>query len=130
MSKYLIIDGVEYKVHIAEIKRRADILDKFAYRSEDGNLHREVIGTYHNYDLQIGTEHNKALYNRLFDVLSEPTAYHEVSLPHDGVTYKAYCSSVQDVVLRVEDDGTLYKGLSCKFTAIEPRRRPSRNASI
>lgn len=130
MSKYLIIDGVEYKVHIAELKRRADILDKFAYRSEDGNLHREVIGTYHNYDLQIGTEHNKELYNRLFDVLSEPTAYHTVCLPHDEVTYKAYCSSVQDTILRVEEDGTLYKGLSCKFTAIEPRRRPSRNASI
>lgn len=130
MSKYLIIDGKEYPVALAEVKRRADILDKYAYRSEDGNLHREVIGTYHNYDLQIGITHDKALYNELFDVLSEPTAYHEVCLPHDGITYKAYCSSVNDTILRIESDGTLYKGLSCKFTAIEPRRRPTRNASI
>ena len=122
MSKYLIIDGVEYPVQIAELKRRANILDKYAYRSEDGILHREVIGTYYNYDLKVGIEHNKALYNQLFEVLSDPVDCHQVCLPHDGVSYKAYCSSVEDTVLRIENDGTLFKGLSCKFTAMEPRK--------
>ena len=125
MSKYLIIDGVEYQVALVEVKRRADILDKYAYRSEDGILHREVIGTYYNYDLQIGITHNKELYNRLFEVLSDPVASHLVVLPHDGVQYEAYCSSVNDTVLRIEENGALYKGLSCKFTAMKPRKTPS-----
>ena len=85
MARNIIIDGVEYPVKIATLKRRADILDKYAYRSEDGHLHREVIGTYYNYDLQIGIEHNRTLYNTLFEVLSNPVASHSVILPHDGV---------------------------------------------
>lgn len=124
MGKYLIIDKVEYPVALAEVKRKADILDKYAYRSEDGHLHREVIGTYYNYELKIGIEHNKELYNTLFEVLSAPVPSHEVCLPHDGVTYEAYCSSISDAVLRIEDDGTLYTGLSCKFTAMKPRKIP------
>ena len=125
MSKYLIIDGVEYKVHIAELKRRADILDKYAYRSEDGILHREVIGTYINYELKIGVEYDKELYNTLFDVLSAPVDYHTVSIPSDSVTFDGYFSSISDTILRIEDDGALYTGLSCKFTAMIPRRTPS-----
>ena len=126
MSKYLIIDGVEYQVALVEVKRRADILDKYAYRSEDGILHREVIGTYYNYDLQIGITHNKELYNTLFEVLSDPVPSHLIILPHDGVQYEAYCSSVNDAVLRIEEDGALFKGLSCKFTAMKPRKVPKR----
>lgn len=129
MSKFLIIDGTEYQVAITQLKRRADILDKYAYRSEDGELHREVIGTYHNYDLQIAC-YNRALYDTLFDVLSEPTAYHQVILPHDGIQFKAYFSSVQDQILLVDEEGTTYKGLSCKCTAMVPRRRPTRNAEV
>lgn len=129
MSKFLIIDGTEYPVAITQLKRRADILDKYAYRSEDGELHREVIGTYHNYDLQIAC-FNRHLYDTLFDVLSEPTAYHQVILPHDGIQFRAYFSSVQDEILLVDDEGTTYKGLSCKCTAMVPRRRPTRNAEV
>ena len=124
MSKYLIIDGVEYKVALVEVKRKADILDKYAYRSEDGILHREVIGTYYNYDLQIGIEHDKVLYNKLFEVLSDPVPSHSIILPHDGVQYDAYCSSISDSVLRIESNGALYTGLSCKFTAMKPRKIP------
>lgn len=129
MDRYLVIDGVEYPVMISELKRRADILDKYAYRSEDGHLHREVIGTYHNYDMKIACP-NRATYNQLFDVLSEPTAYHEVIFPHDGVQFKAYFSSVQDEVLLVDEYGAKYKGLSCKCTALIPRRTPTRRGEV
>lgn len=129
MAKYIVIDGREYPVMISELKRRADILDKYAYRSEDGHLHREVIGTYHNYDLKIVCP-DRTLYNELFDVLSEPTAYHSVIMPNDGVQFDAYFSSVQDEVLLVDDYGTKYKGLSCKCTAMIPRRTPTRNGEV
>ena len=129
MAKHIVIDGTEYPVAITQLKRRADILDKYAYRSEDGHLHREVIGTYHNYDMQIAC-FNRELYNKLFSVLSEPTAYHSVILPHDGVQFNAYFSSVQDEVVLVDDEGTKYKGLSCKCTAMIPRRPPTRNGEV
>jgi len=123
MSEFIIIDGTTYRVPIIELKRKADILDKYAYRSEDGNLHREVIGTYHNFTLKIGVVNDPVLYNTLFDVLSAPVDSHTVELPHDHVSFKGYFSSIQDEVVRIMPDGTKYKGLSCNLTAMMPRRR-------
>lgn len=123
MSEFLIIDGTTYRVPIVELKRKADILDKYAYRSEDGVLHREVIGTYHNYSLKIGTINDPVLYNTLFDVLSAPVACHTVELPHDHYSFKGYFSSVQDEISRLRPDGTKYKELTCNLTAMAPRRK-------
>ena len=117
------IDGTTYPVAIIKLQRKADILDKYAERSEDGVLHREVIGTYHNYTLNIGIVNDLDLYNTLFDVLSAPVASHVVELPHDHVAFDGYFSSVKDEIDRITDEGTRYKGLSCNLVAMEPRRR-------
>ena len=123
MSKYIIIDGTEYPVRITELKRKADILDKYAERSEDGNLHREVIGTYYNYTLKIGVKAGERnLYNTLFDVLSAPVPSHDIELPHDHIQFEAYFSSIQDGIRYVDDDGYDTDGLSCKLTCMKPRR--------
>ena len=125
MAKSIIIDGTAYPVRITELKRTADILDKYAERSEDGILHREVIGTYYNYQLKIGVGRNqRTLYNNLFDVLSAPVESHRVELPHDHVEFEGYFSSISDNILLVDDDGFDCTGLSCKLTAMKPRRTP------
>ena len=123
MSELLIIDGREYDVAVVELQRSADILDKTANRTEDGVLHREVIGTYYNYTMKIFTW-DMDLYEELFWVLSAPQASHVVELPNDHVRYEAYFSSIKDSVVRVyPEKNAKYKGLSCKLTAIRPRRR-------
>lgn len=123
MSKKIIIDGKEYDVAIVAMKRRADILDKSANRSEDGVLHREVIGTFYNYELRLYCRpQDMDTYNELWWVLSAPVASHVVELPHDHYSFDGYFSSIEDLVQRITDDGAIYKGLSCKLTAMRPRR--------
>ena len=122
MSKHIIIDGKEYNVAIVQLQRKADILDRYAERSEDGVLHREVIGTFINYALKIGTVNDIDLYEELFDVLSAPVASHMVELPNDHIRFEGYFSSIQDEVQLVRDDGTIYKNLVCRLTATRPRR--------
>ena len=124
-SKYLIVDGVEYKVPIIELKRSADILDLEANRDEDGVLHREVIGTYYNYTLNIGVINDPVLYETLWNVFSAPVASHMVELPHDHVRYEAYISSVSDNITLLTKTGYKAKGLAAKFTAVRPARTPS-----
>lgn len=121
-DNYIKIDGTTYRVAITSLKRKADILDKYAERTEDGILHREVIGTYHNYTLTIGVMNDLDLYNALFDVLSEPVESHIVELPHDHVAFEGYFSSVQDEIDRITEYGARYKGLNCNLVAISPRR--------
>lgn len=122
MAAQIIIDGKEYDVALTELKRKADILDKYAERSEDGILHREVIGTYYNYTLKIRVNNDIKLYNELFDVLSAPVASHSVKLINEEVQFDGYFSSIEDEVSRVTPEGTIYKGLSCRLTAMAPRR--------
>lgn len=125
MAKVIIIDDKPYSVRITELKRTADILDKYAERTEDGELHREVIGTYYNYQLKIGVRAGeRSLYNELFDVLSAPVDCHDVELPHDHVKFKGYFSSISDNIRLVDDDGFDCNGLTCKLTAMKPRRTP------
>lgn len=124
MSNKIIIDGIEYDVPIVELQRKADILDRYAERTEDGVLHREVLGTYHNYTLKFGVIRNSKLYNTLFDVLSSPVASHMVELPHDHITFEGYFSSVQDRILRVHINETAeFRELSCNLISTNPTRR-------
>lgn len=125
MAKTIVIDGKSYAVRITELKRTADILDKYAERDETGELHREVIGTFYNYQLKIGVKMGERdLYNELFDVLSAPVESHRVELPHDHVEFEGYFSSIADNIKLVDDDGFDANGLSCKLTAMKPRRTP------
>ena len=123
-SKYIIIDNVEYKVPIVELQRKGDILDLTANRTEDGVLHREVIGTYYNYTLNIGIVNDPDLYNTLWEVLTAPVASHWVELPHDHVRFEGYFGSCKDNIQMITDDGIRAKGLSFNLVAT----RPARNA--
>lgn len=124
MSKYLIIDGVEYKVPIVDLQRKGDILDLVANRTEDGVLHREVIGTYYNYTLTIGVVNDQALYDNLWWVLTTPVASHQVQLPGQPEPFEGYFGSCKDNIILITEDGQKAKGLSFNLVAT----RPSRNA--
>lgn len=127
MSKYIIIDGIEYAVPIIKLQRKGDILDRVANRTEDGDLHREVIGTYYNYSLEIGRVRDLVLYEMLWNVLTEPVAFHTIELPHDHISFQGYFGSVQDEIVKVDDDtgDVIYKSLTCNLVARLPRRRPT-----
>ena len=122
MSKLFIIDGTSYPVHLIDVKRKADILDAKAYRTEDGIVHRKVIGTYMDYSVTVGIEDDLDLYDTLFNVLCAPVESHMIQLPNESSAQQRYTSSVADGILRVEDDGTLYKDLSFNITCTAPTR--------
>lgn len=126
VNKQIKIDGVSYNIPVIELPRSADVLDKVAERTEDGGLYREVLGTYINYQGVIfGTLNDTDTYDALFDVLIQPVPYHEIELPINNkyASFRGYISSVKDTVDRVLDDGTLFKALTCNFTATNPTIR-------
>ena len=47
----LIIDGITYNIPLISIKRKVDFLEKYAERSEDGDIKIETIGLYKNYTI-------------------------------------------------------------------------------
>ena len=124
MNKHLIIDGETFKVPITEMKRKGDIMDIEAKRTEDGVLHREtVVGTYYNYSLTFGPITDPQVYERLWWVLTTPIASHQIQLPGQSEAFTGYFGSIQDGIVSISDDGYKAKGLSCNVVCTYPSRR-------
>ncbi len=121
----VIIDGQTYHIPVVSLKRKAEFLDKYASRTEDGVLHRELIGVYYNYQLQLGSTLDTAEYARLWRKLTEPTEFHTVTVPDESVdyTFTAYFSNVSDEVRRIVNGKNYWQNLTVNFTAREPARK-------
>ena len=120
----ITIDGVSFDIPVIGIVRRAEFLDKYAERTEDGVLHRELIGVYFNYQLQFGSITDTAEYAALWTKLTEPEEFHEVTVPdEDGdYTFTAYFSNVGDTLRKSKDAVNFWKSLTVNFIAMEPAR--------
>ena len=120
----IVIDGEQYDIPVLSVKRKADFLDKYAERTEDGVLHRELIGVYFNYQLQLGPGSDRTEYAALWEKLTEPEEFHTVTVPDEAgnYTFTAYFSNVGDELLRQHGPKNYWKGLTVNFTARAPAR--------
>ena len=120
----IIIDGNSYDIPVIDITRRADFLDKFAQRTNDGKLHRELIGVYFNYQLKLGTITDTDEYERLWLKLTEPNEFHTVVVPDEAgdFEYTAYFSNVGDKMRKKIGVKNYFTGLTVNFIAREPER--------
>jgi hypothetical protein len=118
------IDEMTFDVPVIELSRSADFLDKFAKRTDDGGLQRELIGVYFNYQLKLGVAKDASEYQRLWDKLTEPVEFHMVTVP-DTVgeyTFKAYFSNIKDNLLMKRQERNYWQDLTVNFTAQVPAR--------
>lgn len=120
------IDGKFFSVPLVSVKRNFDFLDKYAERTEDGDLKRELIGVYANYTMNFGVIDDDDLYESLVDKLTEPVEFHDFVLPsiRKSYSFRGYVSSLSDEMLKIEDNTVKFKGLTCKYIAKKPFRTP------
>ncbi len=126
-GKGIIVDGIYYDIPMVSLKRNADFLDKYAERTEDGELHRELIGVYYNYTLTAGTstDFGDTDYDAFWDKMTEPVEFHDISIPTKSgyYTFRGYISSVSDEYKKILDNTAEFTGFTCKLTAKSPARR-------
>ena len=120
----IVIDGEEYDVTVVSLTRKAEFLDRYAERTMNGNLQRDLIGVYFNYQLKLDGVHNRSEYSRLWDKITEPVNFHTVSLPDENgsFTFTAYISNVGDEFLRTYKGNNYFKELTVNFIAKSPAR--------
>jgi len=123
-SDFLKIDDEIYNIPVlVGIKRNADFLDKYAERTEDGDLKRELIGVYFNYKsikFAKQTDANYSEYNRLYNKLTEAEEFHDIEI--GNFTFRAYFSNVSDEMYAFKNDKPYFKNLTVNFTAKMPAR--------
>lgn len=127
-DKGIKIDGIHFDIPLVSLSRSADFLDKYAERTEDGMLHRELIGVYYNYTITVGSSEafGDTDYDAFWEKMTEPVEFHEISIPtKDGYyTFTGYISSVSDEYEKILEGKAVFKGFTCKFTAQSPAREP------
>ena len=122
---YITIDDTTYNVPVTSLKRTADFLDKMAERTNDGVLHRELIGVYFNYQLKFGKA-SMADYAALYDKLTEPKDKHTIIVPTEtGATeFDAYFAGITDNLKRISGSLRYWTDLTVNFIAMAPARTP------
>lgn len=125
LADRIIIDGIKYDVPVSEITRTADVLDKYANRTENGDLKRKGIGVYYNYEISFGFTTKTAIYNKLFNKLTEPEEFHDVTIPSSNgdFSFKAYITKVSDQMIAQYNGKNYFGELKASFTAKAPARR-------
>jgi len=123
----IIIDGISYDLHLLSLPRKAEFLDRYANRTEDGKLHRELIGVYFNYELRIArpdTRERMLIYDALWEKLTEPVEFHDVTVPYaqGTFTFRAYFSNISDELLKIKGQENYWKDLTVNFIAQSPAR--------
>ena len=127
-QKGIKVDGIQFDIPMVSLKRTADFLDKYAERTEDGELHRELIGVYYNYTLTAGTstDFGDTDYDAFWEKMTEPVEFHEISVPVRGgyYTFTGYISSVSDEYKKILNNEAEFTAFTCRFTAKRPARTP------
>lgn len=116
----------DFSSMVVKIERSADKLDKYAQRTLDGDIKREVIGTYVNYKLSFGNNiKDKNKYNEMFLDLINPVDFVTITLPANGTTYKTYSfdgyiANVKDSIIYLSEQEQIYEGLECDIVSKKP----------
>lgn len=119
------IDGRYFSIPLVSVKRNFDFLDKYAERTEEGVLERELIGVYINYTMNFGVIDDDATYGELVDILSQPVPFHDFTVPttNGSYSFRGYVSGLSDEMEKIYDETVRFQGLTCKYTAKVPARR-------
>lgn len=127
-EKGIKVDDIHFDIPMVSLKRNADFLDKYAERTEDGDMQRELIGVYYNYTLTVGTSSNfgDTDYDAFWEKMTEPVEFHQISIPTKNgyYTFIGYISSVSDEYKKILNDKAEFTGFTCKFIAKSPARTP------
>ena len=124
------IDNKAYPtVRVTSIKRKFNIADgPLAGRNVQGEMIRDVIGTFYNYTLELWCNRlSSDEYDELYEIISSPQDSHVLEVPYGQrtLTFDAYITSGDDELKHMsETQGNFWQGISCSFVAMKPARRP------
>ena len=121
---FITIDGQQYNISVfIGIKETADFLDKYANRTDDGDLQRELIGVYFNYSdikFEPQTNNNYDEFERLWNKLTEAEEFHTVKIAN--LEFRAYFNNVSRVIYDFRNNKAYRKDMTVNFTAKKPAR--------
>lgn len=123
MENLITIDGTDYPVGVVELTEVSNFANKFAKRTEDWDLSRELAGIFFGYRLTVGNNNDQALLQALWDKVHEFVEYHTVTLPHGAgtQTFTAYIVDAERPLRKKKNGVNTWGGFALEFIAKAPQ---------
>ena len=119
----------------AQLKRKAEVRDtELTGMMLDGNLHRDILGTYFTYALDIVIAPGSVIapggmsaYDTLYEAMTTASASHTITVPYNQttVTLTAYIQTVEDELYQDSASGATWHRLHVEFTSVGPVKVPT-----
>lgn len=123
-----LLDGKEYNVDVVALIRKFSVLDTdLSGRTQDGEMYRDIIGTFYNYTMTVQQRGDDAAsLDAFWDEVSKPVASHTCVFPYNQTTLsqKMYVTSGEQEIRRKSAKKTDWKELTINFIATKPKVTP------
>lgn len=119
------IDSNTFDIGIIKITRKASFSKESLGITLDGRKHYDVKGTYFDYDVHFNVKAmNVNDYDTLYELLTEPTEYHTVTLPYgqSTITFIASVKVSEDSLVKNFNEMKKWSGFKVTFEALEPQK--------
>lgn len=121
----LTIGGITPDIEVLSIQRNATIFDGAnSGRLKNGNVVRDVIGTYYDYAYTAKPKSNNlTAYDEFYELITAPVDSYNVEVPFgQGIlAYSAYINDVSDEI-QIITTNKYWDGLAFTINAKEPQR--------
>ena len=119
------MDGNAYDVDVLTLTRRFSIAETGTKDiTQDGEIHRDLTGTYYNYTMIVAERHgNRAELDRFWEDISKPVACHVCEFPYGQklLTQRMFVQTGAQDIRRLETGKTSWGEIAVEFIAKKPR---------
>lgn len=128
MEQVFLMDGVAYNLRVLALKRKFAIIETgVSGRTQDGQMYRDLFGTYYHYTMTVAQRgaDGQAL-EAFWEAVSKPDASHICVFPYgqNTLTQRMYVTAGQQALLHMDKDRNHWGEIQIDFIAMAPEVMP------
>lgn len=124
MTQVFMVDGIAYNVDVLSLVRKFSVMDTDkSGRTQDGQMYRDVVGTFYNYTITVGVRGNDVQALEAFwEAISSPKTSHVCVFPYGQktLTQRMYVTGGEQALKLMRDGINHWDSISVNFIAMGP----------
>ena len=128
MAQIFTMDGIAYNVDVLSLTRKFSVMDTDkSGRTQDGQMYRDVVGTFYNYTVTVGVRGSdvQALED-FWEAISGPAVSHVCVFPYgqQTLTQQMYVTGGEQALKLMRGGVNHWDSISVNFIAMAPEVVP------
>ena len=128
MKPIFLLDGKAYNVRVLSLTRKFAITETgISGRTQDGQMYRDLFGTYYHYVMTVAQQgEDAAALDAFWEAVSEPEISHLCVFPYGQKTLsqRMYVKAGQQALTYMENNKNHWAEVELEFIAVAPEVRP------